>query len=344
MKEQINQIKTTLSMSGSIKNEEATKIALILPMLKALGWDVYNPNEVTPEQTNRFGKRVDLVLKTEGKEIMLVECKSIHENLTNHNEQLYDYFTKSDAKVAVLTNGVKYWFYTDSVSVNLMDREPFLRIDINSLSDSDIEWLTLLSKESFNYDTIIKKVRYSNLCHMVDKTVTEALHNITDEFIALIVKKLNNGRCNKSLMNQYRPIVKACVINAMESKSERVNPEKLLTNTGNSKLESDVLNQIVIFIKKETDNANDIRVTTGRYYNSGQTYHEVSFGSGSSKCWIVRVANYGNAGSVHVRIKTGGKKTSEGYNISSVSEIEKIRQRISEAVKTAYKSYTGITE
>ena len=36
-------------MGSSLNTEEATKTALVLPFIAALGYDVFNPSEVVPE-------------------------------------------------------------------------------------------------------------------------------------------------------------------------------------------------------------------------------------------------------------------------------------------------------
>lgn len=48
--EKINQLKErTLTMAENLQTEEATKNALIMPFINALGYDVFNPMEVIPE-------------------------------------------------------------------------------------------------------------------------------------------------------------------------------------------------------------------------------------------------------------------------------------------------------
>ncbi len=40
---------------NTLTTEEATKHALVLPFIQALGYDVFNPMEVVPEYTADFG-------------------------------------------------------------------------------------------------------------------------------------------------------------------------------------------------------------------------------------------------------------------------------------------------
>ena len=59
--------------------EEATKTAVVMPFLQALGFDVFNLDEVTPEFVAdvgvKKGEKVDFALKIDGAIAMLVEVK-----------------------------------------------------------------------------------------------------------------------------------------------------------------------------------------------------------------------------------------------------------------------------
>ena len=101
-----------------LQTEEATKNALVLPFINALGYDIFDPTEVIPEFTAdvgiKKGEKVDYALIKEGKIIMLFECKHCGADLnTSHASQLYRYFSVTEARIAVLTNGVEYRFFSD---------------------------------------------------------------------------------------------------------------------------------------------------------------------------------------------------------------------------------------
>ncbi len=95
--------------------EEAAKTALVMPFLQALGYDVFNPAQVIPEFTAdvgiKKGEKVDYALCIDGKLSILVECKPSTIDLDlKHAGQLFRYFSTTDARVAILTNGVVYKF------------------------------------------------------------------------------------------------------------------------------------------------------------------------------------------------------------------------------------------
>ena len=130
------------SLTGSIQTEEATKTAIIMPFFSMLGYDVFNPQEFVPEFTAdvgiKKGEKVDYAIIQDGTPVILIECKSITENLERHDSQLFRYFGTTPAKFAILTNGIFYRFYTDLEDANKMDKDPFLTINILDIRDNQI--------------------------------------------------------------------------------------------------------------------------------------------------------------------------------------------------------------
>lgn len=106
-----------------IQTEEATKNALVMPFFSALGYDVFNPFEVVPEFTadigTKKGEKVDYAVKKDGDVIMLVECKWSGCNLDAvHASQLYRYFSVTEARFGILTNGIQYQFLNSTRKCN----------------------------------------------------------------------------------------------------------------------------------------------------------------------------------------------------------------------------------
>jgi len=68
-----------------IASEEATKNALVLPFISALGYNVFDSREVTPELTadvgTKKGEKVDYAILQDGQPILLFECKPAGTNL-----------------------------------------------------------------------------------------------------------------------------------------------------------------------------------------------------------------------------------------------------------------------
>lgn len=106
-------------LKDNIQTEEATKNAFIMPFINALGYDVFNPLEVLPEMTcdigTKKGEKIDYAIMKDDQPILLIECKHWKQDLNLHDNQLLRYFNVSKAKFGLLTNGIIYRFYTDSI-------------------------------------------------------------------------------------------------------------------------------------------------------------------------------------------------------------------------------------
>ena len=118
--------------------EEAAKTALVMPFLQALGYNVFNPSEVVPEFTCdvgiKKGEKVDYAICLDGQITMLVECKPANSELSvSHASQLFRYFATTDARVAVLTNGVVYKFFAGLDVPNRMDDKPFFTLSLDNV-------------------------------------------------------------------------------------------------------------------------------------------------------------------------------------------------------------------
>ena len=133
----------------TILNEEATKHALILPLLQALGYDIFNPNEVIPEYKTEHGRNVDYAIIIENEPVIIIEAKACKTNLTEANvSQLYGYFSVNKAKYAILTNGIEYRIYTNENATGLM--KPLCTIDMRNIGKSELIILTAFSKKAFS--------------------------------------------------------------------------------------------------------------------------------------------------------------------------------------------------
>lgn len=187
-------IKNKLQDRTKFESEEATKNGLILPMIAALGYNVFNTEEVLPEAVadvgSKRGERVDYAIKVDGETKFIIECKQLNAELSmQHINQLYRYFTSSDVQLAVLTNGKDYLLFTDSVKKNIMDIEPFKTIRIESCSDKELLELLKYSKNNIHCNDIAHDVmvnRYVAECNSFIDKLFDA------EYTQWIAEKLQN--------------------------------------------------------------------------------------------------------------------------------------------------------
>ena len=124
-----------MATRAMIQTEEATKNAMVMPFIQILGYNVFDPLEVTPELVadigTKKGEKVDYAILRDGLPIILFECKKAGADLhINHASQLFRYFHVTSARFVVLTNGLVYRFFTDLEQPNKMDEKPFFEFNI----------------------------------------------------------------------------------------------------------------------------------------------------------------------------------------------------------------------
>ena len=98
-------------------DEANTKATAIEPILRELGWDVVDPDEVRREHS--VGNRsVDYALFCDDTLKIFIEAKKGSEPLERHQEQLLDYAFAEGVEIALLTNGATWWFHLPIRAVN----------------------------------------------------------------------------------------------------------------------------------------------------------------------------------------------------------------------------------
>src|SRR5215218_6224329 len=175
----------TEKLCSLLQTEEATKNALIMPFLNLLGYDIFDPTEVIPEFVAdvgiKKGEKVDYAVKKDDKIIMLFECKHCGGDLSiKHASQLFRYFAVTDARIAVLTNGLVYRFFTDLEAPNKMDEKPFLEVNMLDLNDGMVNELKKLTKPAFNVEQLINTAGELKYMREIKKLLAEQLENPAD--------------------------------------------------------------------------------------------------------------------------------------------------------------------
>ncbi len=208
-----------VKMKDIVGTEEATKNAFIMPFMQTLGYDVFNPMEVVPEYTadvgTKKGEKVDYAIMRDNVPVILIECKHWREKLEAHNNQIVRYFTVSKAKFAILTNGIRYRFYTDLVETNLMDDKPFLEIDFTDLREPQIEELKKFHKSYFDVTNIVSSASEMKYTNEIKNLLQTELKTPSADFIRFIVGKVYTGVKTEKVIFQFSEFVKKSVHNVV---------------------------------------------------------------------------------------------------------------------------------
>ena len=129
LKSRINEHRSVLQGS-----EAQTRLSLIDPLLRALGWDTAAPALVRPEYNLSGGRADYALLDPDKKPVAIIEAKKLNEQLgtMDHRMQMLTYANFSNVPYAGLTDGNQWVFYM------VFDQKPLeerLALDV-SIADS----------------------------------------------------------------------------------------------------------------------------------------------------------------------------------------------------------------
>ena len=195
-----------------IQTEEATKNAFIMPLIQALGYNVFDPLEVTPELVadigTKKGEKVDYAILKNGKPIIIFECKKCGVDLsTNHAGQLFRYFHVTEARFAILTNGIVFQIFTDLEQPNKMDEKPFFEFNMLDFKESEAEELKKFAKSSFDIESILVTANELKYTRHIRNVLQQLVINPTDDFIKLVSADLIAGkRFTPAIRDQFAAI------------------------------------------------------------------------------------------------------------------------------------------
>ncbi len=199
-----------------LHNEEQTKDSLIKPFVRLMGYDSSNPLEVKAEMHCdvgiKKGEKVDYCILNNGEPIILIECKRYGENLSTHYNQLFRYFSVSEAKFAILTNGITYQFFTDLVKPNIMDEKPFIEIDLTNIEDWQIDEIQKFHKSVFDAERIRNAARKrkdtEDLATKLKNTIKNELHSPSEDLVNFFIEKVCGKELSQELFVYFSEVVK----------------------------------------------------------------------------------------------------------------------------------------
>ena len=369
-KDQIQQLSERINkQKDGIVTEEATKNAFIMPMIAALGYDVFDPFEVVPEMDcdlTKRGDKIDYAIKKDDKTILLIECKHCKQNLDLHNTQLAKYYVASNARFGVLTNGIEYRFYADLDKTNIMDEKPFLVVNMLDLSDTDIEQMKRFHKSYFNESEILSTANELKYTTEIKSILNSEFASPTTEFVRFFARQTyTSGQITSKVIDMFTPLVKKSITSVINDIiSDRLNTaiknseqtsdslqtqENTSINTSTENTEEKLPDGVVYMDKEsgvvttqeELDAYNIVRsilrksVDVARItYKDNKRYFVVNIDN-SQWVWICRV--YLGVRTKQIGIPIDQYKDCEWIEINNVDDIFKYGDRLEQALEMALK-------
>jgi hypothetical protein len=257
LREALDQARERISRYGgrsSSIGEQNTKAALIEPILRALGWDIEDPEEVWREYRRRTGDNpVDYALMILRTPRLFVEAKALGENLNDPKwaNQIMSYAVVAGVEWVVLTNGDEYRIYNSHAAVPV-EEKLFRTICITDDHTDLAEALDVLSKHRTKDDWIGTLWK----AHFVDRQMRAALAALFSpepdpSLVRLLNRKLPTLAASEIRAGLRRIVVQLDVPEApvpmgnqptaprpVERKAQKVRPAKRPTEQGETDADS----------------------------------------------------------------------------------------------------------
>ena len=340
-----------VQLKEGILTEEATKNAFIMPFINALGYDVFNPLEVIPEMdcdlVKKKGEKIDYAIMKNGTPIILIECKHWQQDLSLHDTQLKKYFVASKAKFGLLTNGIRYLFYTDLENRNIMDEKPFLELDITDIKDYQLEELKKFHKSYFDIENILNSASELKYSNELKKIFAEEIVNPTPEIVKYFTKKVYDGMITAKVQEQFSELVKRAIssyINELISKRLKTalssEEQREASETAASQEQSDTVSvndDGIVTTQEELDGFNIVRAIVRKsvdvsrvIYRDAITYFAILLDDNNRKP-ICRL--YFNAKSKKYISTFNANKVETKHEITDLNDIFNFEKELCEVIK-----------
>jgi hypothetical protein len=224
--EDLGKIKIRAGKALDLLTEEAAKNALVMPFLRALGYDVFDPDVVIPEFTadvgTKKGEKVDYAIKIGNEISILVECKPANVDLDKaHFSQLYRYFTVTSARIGIATNGIDWHFYSDIDKPNIMDAKPFFKFNIMKHSDVDILEIEKFRAQMFDLSNILNAASDLKFTSLMMEELHKEFENPSEEMVRILTKRIYEGQITAVVRERFANILKACFREAIREQVNR---------------------------------------------------------------------------------------------------------------------------
>ena len=199
-----------------VLNEPNTKGGLVEPMLKTLGWNIHDFQEVEKERKVFDGTAVDYALKISGTPRIFIEAKALDIPLDDPKliGQTIKYAAmEKDLRWCVLTNGDEYRLYKSNETKLDAENRIAFAVSISECKDDEkrvffIEMMKRLSRdsvESGEFETWASEL-------FIENRIRRIMQNPSDEFLNIMKEQISTTTTsNEQVKSAMRNVLEARV-------------------------------------------------------------------------------------------------------------------------------------
>jgi len=208
----------TMRIKTHCAGEDATRIYLVMPFLELLDYDAGDPSVIVPEHEDA----INFAILVDGEPAIAIEAIGTAQPTNRTYARLRAYCeAHRSVRLAIATNGVVIEAFTDSQLPNVLDEEPFMRIDLARIANDEIEgeaieFLMMMRASSYNPDMIAEQAFALGLRDRLKACLLAEFRNPSESFCRLLLEQIGiqNARAN-AIDQHYRPILKTALEQAL---------------------------------------------------------------------------------------------------------------------------------
>jgi hypothetical protein len=220
--------KRSMGHMKACNNEESTKLYLVLPVIGLLGYDASDPLEVYPRhESDPVGKdgrihRADFAILNQGKPVIAFGCVKAGLDATPKLDEISGYFQAwPSTRLGIVTNGIRFDFHVDSGEPGVMDHEPFLSLDLDTVAQSGatdevLETLNYVTKSGFDAEMIAEVAHLQLVKKRLRNAFIEEAQAPSEEFCRAMLQRVGFQNVRKPAIDRhYAPLMKTAFEEAL---------------------------------------------------------------------------------------------------------------------------------
>lgn len=170
--------------------------------------------EHSADFSDKYRNRVDYAICRDSIPVIAVEVKTCGCDLTHDHGQIKSYFNAVPTiKLAMLTNGLEYQLYSDTIEQNIMDEKSFLKFSLRDIASGQLDDTTLggvsnLKKDAFDPSAIGSKARENLMLNRFEKSIQSWTETPSDDLVRLFLRDADyGGRIMQRVLDEHRGLV-----------------------------------------------------------------------------------------------------------------------------------------
>lgn len=212
--------KRSLALIPSCTDEEAVRRNIVLPFLALLGYGTSDAREVYPDHVATTGGRAvkaGVAILRDGVPVIGIEVRKVGTETTGDKSRLADYFNAlASVKLGIVSNGIVTSFYVDSIAAGTIDEEPFLTIDLETISSSGfideepLGALLAVTRSRFNPASLAETAHVGLVKRRLRKVFLDEARAPSEEFCRFALERIGiSGAHREAVERYYAPLVHA---------------------------------------------------------------------------------------------------------------------------------------